>query len=226
MALTPQITLTATLLDYSGAQIGTAAQPAYLRIALCGFEQTLPRVANTGMIAKIASWPGDLAYTGAQLTVALWGNDVIVPSGKTYYAIAVLDASKNVLQSGIYQFNGTQTIDLSNAVQIVQPAGSPSPFYVPVPFSTTPVFIGTNNLLTTFEITLTGNVISSSITNLQIGQIVNFIIHQDATGSRTFVFPPAVVNGGSIKPNPNATSVQAFVFNGFNLYPIGPMTWQ
>jgi hypothetical protein len=225
MALTPQITLTATLLDYSGAQIGTAAQPAYLRIALCGFGQTLPRVANTGMIAKIASWPVDLAYTGAQLTVALWGNDVIVPSG-TYYAIAVLDASKNVLQSGIYQFNGTQTIDLSNAVQLVQPSPPVSPFYVLVPFSTTPVFISQSVEYITFEITLTGNVISSSITNLQIGQIVNFIIHQDATGSRTFVFPPAVVNGGSIKPNPNATSVQAFVFNGFNLYPIGPMTWQ
>lgn len=119
MPLTPQITLTATLLDYSGAPIGSANAPAYLRIALCGFGQTLPSIPGTGTIAKVASWPGDIPFTGALLTVLLWGNDVITPGpNKTYYSIAVLDANKNVVQSGAYQFSGTQTIDLSNAPQI------------------------------------------------------------------------------------------------------------
>ena len=63
---------------------------------------------------------GDIPFVGSTLNVLLWGNDVITPAG-TYYAISILDTQKNVVQSGIYQFTGTQTIDLSNAVQVVQP---------------------------------------------------------------------------------------------------------
>jgi hypothetical protein len=120
MPATPNITLTATLLDYSGNTIGTSAQPAWLRIALCGFGGVLPAIAGTGNITKITSWFVDIPFTGTALSVKLWGNDQISPSG-TYYAISLLDTQKNVLQTGIYQFTGTQTIDLSNAPQIVQP---------------------------------------------------------------------------------------------------------
>jgi len=120
MPATPNITLTATLLDYSGNTIGTSAQPAWLRIALCGFGGVLPAIAGTGNITKITSWFVDIPFTGTSLSVNLWGNDQISPSG-TYYAISLLDTQKNVLQTGIYQFFGTQTIDLSVAPQIVQP---------------------------------------------------------------------------------------------------------
>lgn len=121
MALTPQIVLTATLLDYSGVDIGTSAKPAYLRIALRGFGQTLPCIPGTGNLAKVSSWPGDIPFIGAQITVHLWGNDVIFPAS-TYYAISLLDANKNVVQSGVYVFNGQQNIDLSSAPQIEPPA--------------------------------------------------------------------------------------------------------
>ena len=120
MPATPNITLTATLLDYSGNTIGTSAQPAWLRIALCGFGGVLPAIAGTGNITKISSWFLDIPFTGTALSVKLWGNDQISPSG-TYYAISVLDTQKNVLQTGIYQLYGTQTIDLSMAPQIAQP---------------------------------------------------------------------------------------------------------
>ena len=124
MPLTPQITLTATLLDFSGNEIGSATYPAYLRIKLCGYGQTVPCVPGVGMIGKVASDPVNVAYEGAQISVILWGNDVISPNG-TYYEIAVLDTLGNVVQSGIYQFSGTETIDLSNAGQIVQPVLNP-----------------------------------------------------------------------------------------------------
>ena len=120
MAGTPNITLTATLLDYSGNTIGTSTQPAWLRIALCGFGGVLPAIAGTGNITKISSWFVDIPFTGTALSVNLWGNDQISPSG-TYYTISVLDTQKNVLQTGIYQLYGTQTIDLSMAAQIAQP---------------------------------------------------------------------------------------------------------
>jgi len=125
MPLTPQITLTATLLDYSGAALGTAATPAYLRIALAGYRGVLPCVPGTAMVGKVTSWPGDIPYVGTQLTVPLWGNDVITPAG-TWYSISVLDANKNVLQTAAYQFTGTQTIDLSNATPIVPNPPTPS----------------------------------------------------------------------------------------------------
>lgn len=117
----PQITLTATLMDFSGLKIGSATNPAKLRIALCGYGQTLPKVAGVGNIAKVASWPSDILFEGQAISVFLWGNDVISPAG-TYYEIAVIDTLGNVVQSGIYQFTGTETIDLSNATQIMQPS--------------------------------------------------------------------------------------------------------
>jgi hypothetical protein len=121
---TPQITLTATLVDYSGAALGSATQPAWVRIALCNYGPTLPCIPGTANIGKVSSWFVDVPYPGAQITVKLWGNDQITPAG-TYYQISVLDTNRNVVQSGIYQFTGMATIDLSSAPQITppQPAG-------------------------------------------------------------------------------------------------------
>jgi hypothetical protein len=120
---TPLITLTATLLDYSGVTIGSPTQPAWLRIWLAGFGATLPVIAGTGNLAKVSSPYLDIPFTGLIVSVPLWANSQISPSG-TYYAISVLDTNKNVVQTGIYQFEQITptTIDLSSAPQIVQPA--------------------------------------------------------------------------------------------------------
>jgi hypothetical protein len=115
-SLTPQITLTATLDDINGAAAGTVANPAKLRIALCGFGLVIPQIQGTATLAKIG--PTDYLSTGGLLTVLLWGNDVITPLG-TYYTVTILDGEDNIVQSGMYQFTGTLTIDLSNAPQIV-----------------------------------------------------------------------------------------------------------
>lgn len=116
MPLTPQITLTATLQDVSGVAAGTTASPAILRIALCGFGLTLPCIVGTSNIVRVG--PEDFPDDGTGLSIKLWGNDVINPLG-TYYAITLLDGDGNILQTGAYQFTGTQTIDLSSAPQIV-----------------------------------------------------------------------------------------------------------
>lgn len=122
MPTSPNITLTATLLDYSGNTIGTTTQPAWVRIALCGFGATLPVVSSCGgNLAKVSSWALDIPFTGTALSIPLYGNDQIAPAG-TYYAISVLDTNKNVVQTGMYSFTGTQTIDLSCATQIVPPS--------------------------------------------------------------------------------------------------------
>jgi hypothetical protein len=122
MPATPNITLTATLEDFTGAAAGSVANPAKLRIALCGFGPVLPRVTGTTMLARTG--PFDEYSTGAALSITLFGNDQITPTG-TYYSIEILDGEDNVVQCGAYIFTGSTTIDLSNAAQIV-PGG-----YVP-----------------------------------------------------------------------------------------------
>lgn len=117
---TPQITLIANLLDYSGAQIGSTSRPAYLRIQLCGFGQSLPRVSGSGVLGRVWSNPQDIPYTGAQVSVPLFGNDVIIPAG-TFYAISVLDSNLNVIQAATYQVTGSGTVDLSSLSPIVYP---------------------------------------------------------------------------------------------------------
>lgn len=116
MPLTPQITLTANLQDITGAKAGTATDAAVLRIALAGFGLVLPCIVGTSNIVRVG--PEDFYDQGSGVTVTLWGNDVINPLG-TYYAITLLDSDGNILQTGAYQFSGTETIDLSSAPQIV-----------------------------------------------------------------------------------------------------------
>lgn len=120
-AATPNITLTATLDDLTGAAAGSTANPAKLRIALCAFGPVLPLIAGTAILAKTG--PFSVYSTGNAISVTLWGNDQITPN-TTFYSIEVLDGEDNVVQCGMYKFTGgPATIDLSNAVQIVPPYG-------------------------------------------------------------------------------------------------------
>jgi hypothetical protein len=220
--LTPKITLTATLLDCSGNAIGSASQPAYLRIALCNFGNALPAVPGTAMLGNIATWPQDIPYLGTQLTVLLWGNDVIVPTG-TYYAISVLDTKKNVIQCGAYYFTGTATVDLSNATPNTMPVPVATSI-IEVPYSAILVFNSalSQSQVLTFEIMLTGNVTSSTLTNARPGMIVTFNIIQDGTGGRTFAWPGNVNNAILVDPVAGKRTVQSFsVAGNGTLNPLG-----
>jgi hypothetical protein len=121
MATTPQITLTANLESIMG---GVAAA-GYLRVTLCGYGQVAPAVPGTAMLADagVPQLTGPQAGT-TPISVTLFGNDVIVPAA-TFYDIAVLDAHKNVIQTGNYQFNGSGAFDLSTLQPITAPYGFP-----------------------------------------------------------------------------------------------------
>jgi hypothetical protein len=86
-----------------------------------------------------------------------------------------------------------------------------------VTFSATPTFdvsLGQHH-----TITLTGNVTSSTLSNLVAGEVVSFQICQDATGSRTFAWPSAVKGGMTIGTTASKCNVQNFVsYDGTNLY--------
>lgn len=86
-------------------------------------------------------------------------------------------------------------------------------------FSATPTFDCSTS--GTFEMTLTANVTSITITNPIVGQILTFIIHQDATGSRTWAWPASFKGATAIGSTLSTTSVQQFIqaFDG-NFYAI------
>ena len=220
MPLTPQITLTATLQDVSGAEAGSVSSPAILRIALAGFGLTLPCIPGTSNIVKVG--PQDFLDNGSgQISVTLWGNDVINPAS-TYYAITLLDGDGNILQTGAYRFTGTLNIDLSNAPQIY-PISPVTPDGIPV--LTNPPGAGLQtidgNLTVTgsfnfgfdvielaivggvvtvdlllgsvFHLLLTENV-TIQLNNPQPGQTLTFMIEQNGAGNWTVTWPGTVLN--------------------------------
>jgi len=87
-----------------------------------------------------------------------------------------------------------------------------------VTFSATPTFNA--SLGNTQKITLTANVTSSTLSNATAGQTINFLICQDATGGRTFVWPTNVKGGMTIGSTLSTCSAQDFIFDGTNAYAV------
>ena len=91
-----------------------------------------------------------------------------------------------------------------------------------VAFSATPAFDASKG--TGQEITLTGAVTSSTITNLAPGMSITFVIHQDGVGGHPFVWPPQIP-GADIDQTPNNTSVQRFYVDATGtVHPLTPLT--
>lgn len=101
--------------------------------------------------------------------------------------------------------NGVPATLLANLVIAIKQASGQTTNVVT--FSATPVFDCSKGQK--FEITLTGNVTSSTLTNLVAGMNLVFTIKQDGTGSHTFVAPTGVPLD-PIDPTANSVSIQKF----------------
>lgn len=219
----PAITLTGTLQDIFGAAVNGGS----VVIQLVGFGGVQPRVVGTNLLARTAPLEISVGAPGTFATL-IYGNDVIAPGG-TYYIIQVLDDQNNVVMANAYQLAGGGTQDLSNLAPY-----NPNVVVVPgtVSFGALLVLAYAANLVinallgTAFEVTLTGNVGSTVMNNVQPGTLYTFIIIQDGVGGRTFVWPGNVIGPEAIDPAAGSISVQTFIAraNG-NLYPVGPQTW-
>ncbi|HEV2349007.1 MAG TPA: hypothetical protein VG028_04075 [Terriglobia bacterium] len=89
-----------------------------------------------------------------------------------------------------------------------------------VAFSGTPTFDA--SLGNTQKITLTGNATSSTLANAAAGEQINFIICQDGTGGRSFVWPPTVSQGPPVNLNANGCTYYSTIFDGTNANPLEP----
>jgi hypothetical protein len=86
--------------------------------------------------------------------------------------------------------------------------------FATVAFSATPVFdAGT---ATTFKLTLTGNVTSSTLSGAIAGEPLAFLICQDSTGGRTFAPPGNVQGWVTIPAVANICVMETFIYDGAN----------
>ena len=96
---------------------------------------------------------------------------------------------------------------------------------IAVAYAAAMAFAASGASITVFETTLTGNVTSSTLTGVNPGNILIFVIHQNSGGGHTFVWPTGFGSAGVVDPTGSATSTQQFVIDGSgNPHPLGPMT--
>lgn len=168
----------------------------------------------------------------------VWTISTAVAGGSTSFAISEtgintwINANSNTDTLAL-NADGSATIDLNvsngagtggirfgdgagNAVASISGKGAARFALNTVTFSATPTFDA--SLGNTQKITLTGNVTSSTLSNASAGQEINFIVCQDATGGRTFVWPANVKGGMTVGSTLATCSAQNFIFDGTNAY--------
>lgn len=99
--------------------------------------------------------------------------------------------------------------------------------FVTQAFSATPTFDA--NGVAAFQMTLTGNVTSSTVTNPTEAQQLGFVICQDATGARTFAWPANFLNPPTVIRVASYCTRANFTFDGTNWHNFGPQqqqTWK
>ncbi len=101
-------------------------------------------------------------------------------------------------------------------------SGNPAGYTV-TSFSSTPTFTAASNTSSSFLITLTGNVTSSTLAAPSTGQIITLNVCQDPTGGHTFVPPANMLGVGTVDPTANGCSHQPFYYDGTNANPVGAM---
>ncbi len=119
----------------------------------------------------------------------------------------------------------TSDADFNNLVSVLSNVKTGADFTSPivvVPYATAVTFDA--SVAAEFDLTLSGNVSASSLVKVSIGQMLTFIITQDAIGGRTLSWPANMTYPGPICALPNSTSIQMFVVrpNGM-IAPVTPM---
>jgi hypothetical protein len=97
-----------------------------------------------------------------------------------------------------------------------------APGYTELAYSATPIFNASNTTGNAFQLTLTGDVASSSLAGATTGQILSFTICQDATGGRTFAWPTNMLNAATVSKLANACTNQVFIYNGASAVAMAP----
>jgi hypothetical protein len=172
----------------------------------------------TGTTAVTFPTSGTLMTTGTGLAI---GQTPLTTLGDMVYAsstpaLARLPGNTTAALNVLTQ-TGTGTASAAPAWQSAASAGIAPFTFKPVTFSATPTFAFGSGA-TTFEITLTGNVTSLTVSGAAAGQNSTFIVCQDSTGSRTFTWPSSFHGATTIGATASKCSVQTFAYDGTTYY--------
>lgn len=197
-----------TTLSSSGVSAGTY-----------GTATTVPRISIdskgriTAVVSTTISGVAPAGGAGGDLGGSYPSPSVATVGGETAANIA----------AGVALANGGVSASTANTL-VKRDAGGSADFkrvnqsiHV-VSYSATPTFDLSLGAIQT--ITLTGDVTSSSISNLAVGQLVIFDIIQDGSGGHTFAWPSNVYGGSAIGATGSSHNRQAFYCDGSSLYSI------
>jgi hypothetical protein len=98
-----------------------------------------------------------------------------------------------------------------------------APVSTVVLFSATPTFTASGSIQI-FNLTLTGNVTSSTLSGAAANSILIFDICQNATGGWTFAWPTGFSAAGAVSTTASSCSSQIFVWTGSTANPVTPVT--
>lgn len=170
---------------------------------------------------SLALSDGPFSFDGAHtvtMTPASGSNSIIeAPSGDAMEIES--QGTGNVVLNAIGSGNVALTAT-NNTKHIVANSGIQHS-ETTVAFSATPTFNAGSSEI--FEMTLTGNVTSSTLTNPAVGEVLTFTICQDATGGRTFAWPSGFRGAGTIGSTASTCSTQRFWYDGTNSFSLGPI---
>lgn len=180
-------------LVYAGPSSGSAAAPTFRALV----SADLPAL---GVVTSVAA----SLSTGTLLTGSVGGSP-ITGSGTLAFTIGIANQPANFFLAGPASGATGPTVS-----RRMVPADFPGQSVVT--FSATPVFDA--SAATSFLMTLTGDVTSSSVINPTTSEVITFVITQDATGGRAFVWPTNFKGASAIGTEPNSVSLQSFLYAG------------
>ena len=191
---------------YAGPASGGADVPAF---------RTLTSADISGLTAGTVTSVTLASSFGTLFVTSITGTNPITTSGTFTLNADFANQAANLVLAGPAS-GGTGNVTARRLVP------GDLPLQTAVAFTPTPIFDA--SISSSFQIILTGNVTSSTLANTLPGELLTFIIKQDGTGSRTFVWPTNILGAGTIDATLNSVNIQTFIGDQLgNFYPIGNM---
>jgi hypothetical protein len=175
-----------------------------------------------------ANQEGDVAYAADTLRSGGAPTGALLPSltdNKFRYQTSIFAAAFcQMMANKGYTMSDANYANLISALNNVKTSADFLASIVTVTYASSIAFNAAQSAQ--FDLTLTGDVSSSTLSGQTAGQLLLFIISQDATGSRAFSWPSGVIGAGPICPQPNSTSIQLFVVRPSGaIYPVTKSLW-